>query len=167
MNNKAIKIGVLGMGNILLKDEGIGVHVIRALQGTTSSVGVTLEIVDGGTLPGAPFALDGADKLIIIDAVKAGGEPGTIYRFRPEDIKSDSRLVTSLHQISLLQDLWLLAHSQQKPPEVVIIGIEPADMDIGLELSTGLRERVPQIVNVVMSEVNSACSLQSEKGVAK
>ncbi len=152
---KPIKIVVLGMGNLLLRDEGIGIHVIDAMKETQVSGNVDLEVVDGGTLPDAPLSFEEVDKLIIVDAVKADGEPGDVYRFHPEDVNLDNKALTSLHQISLLENLWLMDKFGQKPKDIVIIGIEPQDMSWGLELSTRLEQRVPQIIQVVLEEIST------------
>ena len=133
MSNKLDKIVVLGMGNLLLKDEGIGVHVAHAMQETSYPNNVDLEVIDGGTLPDAPISFGEADKLIVVDAVQPRGEPGAIYRFHLEDIKVGDKMLTSLHQISLLENLRLMEEFGQKPKDVVIIGIEPEDMNWGLE----------------------------------
>lgn len=166
MNTKPGKIVVLGMGNLLLKDEGIGVHVAHAVQEMTSPDNVELEVIDGGTLPDAPLSFEEVDKLIVVDAVRAGGEPGAIYRFHPEDIKLNDRMLTSLHQISLLESLRLMEGFGQKPKpkDVVIIGIEPEDMNLGLELSPKLQQRIPQIIEVVLEEVSSEHPTNPEKG---
>ena len=155
VTQKSKKVVVLGVGNLLLKDEGIGVHVAHAMNGTASPADMEVEVVDGGTLPEAAISCEGGDKLIVVDAVQAGGEPGAVYRFHREDIEVDDRLFTSLHQLSLLDNLWLMEKFGQKPKEVVIIGIEPEDMDCGLELSATLQERIPQIIDVVMNEIHS------------
>ncbi|MFC2007384.1 hydrogenase maturation protease [Chloroflexota bacterium] len=161
---RPIKIVVLGMGNLLLRDEGIGIHVIDAMKETRSPDNVELELVDGGTLPDAPLSFEEVDKLIIVDAVQADGEPGAIYRFHPEDINLDNKALTSLHQISLLENLWLMEQFGQKPKDIVIIGIEPQDMSWGLELSTRLEKRVPQIIRVVLEEISSKHPGKPEKG---
>jgi len=158
-----IKVVILGMGNQLLRDEGIGVHIARALEGTPSPSNVDLEVVDGGTLPDAPLAFGDVDKLIVVDAVQAGGESGTVYRFHPEDIELDDKLLTSLHQVSLLENLWLMERFSQKPKDVVIIGIEPEDMSWGLELSARLQERTPQIIKTVLREVGLDCPDKPEE----
>lgn len=151
MGTKHHQIVVLGMGNELLKDEGIGVHIARALRETPFPSNVV--VVDGGTLPDVPLSFEGVDKLIVVDAVRAGEEPGAVYHFRPEDIEPDSKALTSLHQISLLENLWLMGRFSQKPREVIIIGVEPEDMSLGLELSARLQERFPQIVEIVLEEI--------------
>ena len=162
MSYSQSEVVILGMGNELLKDEGIGVHVARLLQQEPSLGDV--EVVDGGTLPDAPLVGEGVGKLIIVDAVQAGGEPGAIYRFHPEDVDVGGKTLTSLHQISLLEDLWLIEHFGQKPKEVIIIGIEPEDMSSGLELSAKLQKQVPQIIDLVLKEAGMEHTVNLRKG---
>lgn len=146
-------IVIVGMGNILLRDEGIGSHISHALKG--ASLPCDVEIIDGGTsldvLP--PFA--NADKLIIIDAVSGGGEPGTIYRFKPKDIALESEFILSAHDIGLLESLRMMEVSDIGAGEIVIIGVEPKEMGWGLELSPQLQEKVPQIIQVVLAELDN------------
>lgn len=158
------KVVILGMGNQLLKDEGIGVHIAHALEVTLPPSNMELEVVDGGTLPDAPLSFEDVDKLVIVDAVKAGDEPGTIYRLHPEDIELDNEVLTSLHQVSLMENLWLMGKFSQKPKDTVIIGIEPEDMSWGLELSEKLQERVPQIIRIVLEEAGLDYPDKLEKG---
>ena len=164
MSNKLDKIVVLGMGNLLLKDEGIGVHIAHAMQEISYPNNVDLEVIDGGTLPDAPISFGEADKLIVVDAVQARGEPGAIYRFHLEDIKVGDKMLTSLHQISLLENLRLMEEFGQKPRDVVIIGIEPEDMNWGLELSPNLQQRIPQIIKVVLEEIGLEHPAKPVKG---
>jgi hydrogenase maturation protease len=152
------------MGNILLRDEGIGVHVANSLQESTLPENLDLEIIDGGTLPNTVITLGEIDKLVVVDAVKGGEEPGAIYRFRPEDINLENELLTSLHQVNLLEELWLAEKFGQKPKEVVIIGVEPEDLEMGLELSERLQSKVPQIMKIVLEEAVSNYPEDSEKG---
>lgn len=158
------RVIVLGMGNLLLRDEGVGVHIANAMQGVSVPDNIRLEVIDGGTLPDAVLSLDTADRLIIVDAVQTGGEAGAIYRFIPEDIDLDKVTITSMHQISLLENLWLMKRFGNGPKDTVIIGVEPEDMSWGLELSEKLEQRIPQIVRIVMEEINSTNSGEPEKG---
>ena len=162
--NKANKITVVGVGNELLKDEGVGVHVARALQEAPPPGNVELEIIDGGTLPDVVLSLEEVNKLIVVDTVQAGGEPGAIYRFHSEDLKLGNRNFTSLHEISLLENLWLMDKFGKKPDDIVIIGVEPEDLNWGLELSEKIQQRVPQIIKVVLEEVGSGYAGNPEKG---
>lgn len=158
------RVVVLGVGNVLLSDEGIGVHVAEALAGTPSNDSVALEVVDGGTLPEVPLSFEDVDKLIIVDAVKAGDEPGAIYCFRPEDVEMENKSFASLHQITLLDNLWLMEKFSQRPEDIVIIGIEPENIDCGLELSERLRERLPRIIEIVLEEAGLENPAKPEKG---
>ena len=152
--NKPPRVVIVGVGNLLMKDEGIGIHAVQALQEIDLPPDVAL--IDGGTSPDLIAYTKAGDKLIIIDAAKAGGEPGTIYRFRPEDLAEERGALTSAHEMGVVPNLKLMALLGNEPKETVIIGIEPAEIDWGTELSEGLRRKVPDIVRVVMKEMGLA-----------
>ena len=147
------RVVVVGMGNLLLKDEGIGVHVAHALERAPLPSDVELEVIDGGTSPHLLPLLEGVDKLIILDAAKGGGEPGAIYRFAPEAVNIEERDITSVHQIGLLETLRMMKSLRREPKKVVIIGIEPKEIDYGLELSPELEKRIPDITAMVLKEI--------------
>ncbi len=150
--NKNTRVAVVGVGNILLQDEGIGIHVIRALQkviGDRSDV----ELIDGGTSPDALLGLEAVPRLILVDATRGGGPPGSIYRFHPSDISVEYQTITSLHQMGLLDSLKMMQLSGNQPDEIIIIGVEPKEIDWGLELTPELREKLPQIVTAVMDDL--------------
>lgn len=147
------KIVILGVGNLLLKDEGVGIHVLRALKDAPLPTDVDLELIDGGTSPNVFYLLEGADKLIIIDAVAGGSDPGSIYRFRANDIAVEGKHILSIHQIGLLEGLKMMEHMESKRKDVVIIGVEPKEIGWGLELSSDLQQKIPQIVEVVLQGI--------------
>jgi len=143
----------VGVGNVLLRDEGIGVHVARALQEMRPAFpDGEVEVVDGGTSPNAFDTAGGADKLIIIDAACGGGEPGTVYRFAPDGLSVEPRLLTSLHDLGLLDSLRMMESLGNPPRDTVIIGVEPAEVDWGLELTPTLRDKLPDVVRLVVEE---------------
>lgn len=152
MSFKNKKVAVVGIGNALLKDEGIGVHVARALREAIETSRSDVDIIDGGTSPDVLFLLEGVHKLILVDAVKGGGNPGTIYRFHPNDVVSEGKYITSVHQIGLLDSLRMIKY-YGKLDNIVIIGVEPKEIDWGLELSSELNKKLPDIVKTVMDEV--------------
>ena len=147
------KVTILGVGNLLLKDEGIGIHVLDALKGAPFPSDVDLELIDGGTSPDVFHLLDGADKSIIIDAVSGGGDPGTVYRFRADDVAAEDKPILSLHQMGLLEGLKMMAQMAGKPADVVIIGVEPKEIGWGLELSSDVEQKIPQILEIVLQEI--------------
>lgn len=146
------KTVVIGAGNELFKDEGVGVHAARILQ--TKLLPSDVEVIDGGTSPDIWSLIDGADKLIIVDAVRGGCEPGTIYRFTPQQIVADRGLITSVHQMGILENLSLMELVGGKPKETVIVGVEPAELEPGLDLSARLQERMPKIIQTVLGEIH-------------
>jgi hydrogenase maturation protease len=141
----------VGVGNLLLKDEGIGVHVAHALKQMGLDNGRNLDILDGGTCPDVILSLDSVEKLIIVDAAEGNCEPGTIYRFRPGDVTGRAE-ACSAHEVSLSHSLMMLDALGVKPKDVVIFGIQPKEVDWGLEPSVELAERIPEIARLVVEE---------------
>ena len=151
MKEKLPRIVVIGVGNLLQKDEGVGIHAIRSLQDKNLSPDVKL--VDGGTSPDLIAYTRAGDKMIIIDCARAGGKPGTIYRFRPEDLAAGKGTLTSAHEMGVVENLKLMEMTGNKPKETVIIGIEPAEIDWGMELSGTLKKRLPEVIKAVLREI--------------
>ncbi len=144
---------MVGVGNLLLKDEGIGVHVARALQEMELPDGT--EIIDGGTVPDLLAYTGAEDRLLIIDAVAAGGAPGTVYRFHPDDLAAKAGEPLSLHELDLTASLGMMRLAKREPAEVTIIGIQPDEIDWGTELSAELQEKLPEIVRTVRKELDA------------
>jgi len=145
---------VLGVGNILLRDEGAGVRAVEALRAMDLPAGV--EALDGGTL-GADLVdlIAGRRRLIVIDTVRAGGPPGTLYRLSVEDLLRPDVPNVSLHQTGLLEALQMARHLGGTPDEVLIFGIEPQTIHFGLELSDAVRAALPHVVELVLAEAGA------------
>src|SRR3990172_3743143 len=150
-SSRTPKVAVVGAGNLLLKDEGVGVHIIRALERLVAAQG-GIQKVDGGASPDILGFLSPPDKLVIVDAARGGGKPGTIYRFGPEEMSQEQN-VTSLHEFNLGTALKTMKYRGVEPGQVVIIGIEPEEIDWGLELSSTLKREMPRIIEVVLQEI--------------
>ena len=148
------KVVVVGIGNTLLKDEGIGVHIANTLQ-EIAPLDSNLEIIDGGTSPDVFLNLKDIEKLIIVDAAEGSGEPGTLYRYDPESLFNDSSLLTSIHQVGIPQSLKLMDHYGIKPKQIIVYGIQPKDIDWGLEPSDELKQKIPEIVKIILKEVKA------------
>ena len=149
-------IAVLGIGNLLCRDDGIGIRVVHEMQrsGNFSEV----DVIDGGTAPDLIALLDGVvNKLIIVDALKGGGQPGEIYRLelREENIADES--TASLHGLGVLDSLKMMRKLGLPVPSVTIIGIEPADISHGLSLSPQLEASVQAIIDAVENEISQSC----------
>ncbi len=156
---------VLGVGNTLLRDEGIGCHVARAVMCRVAGRLPDVEVIDCGTCADMLPIPGEVDKLVIVDAVSAGGAPGQIYRFRLNDLTLEEKQFLSLHDMSLIDSLMLM-HLQcaglAGTGEVVVVGVEPKEIDWGLELSAELRGKIPEIVNIILSELDAAAIFSSE-----
>jgi hydrogenase maturation protease len=149
------KIIVLGVGNILMQDEGFGVRVVEELT-RRYRFPDNVQVLDGGTLGMELLRfITGADRLVIIDAVSGGGEPGELYRFANEDVKAYFKNKVSLHELGIQDVLAALELLEQPVQEIVIFGIQPAVIDVGLELSEtvqpGIAVTASQVVDILRS----------------
>ena len=142
---------IIGIGNILLQDDGVGVHVIERLE--NEKLPSTVELVDGGTstLDTLGFFLD-YKKVIVVDSLKAGLEPGTIYKIKPEDIKNYKKENLSIHDVQIL-DVVKMANMMDKYPEVVIFGIEPEKISLNLEMTETMISKIPEIIFNIKKEL--------------
>jgi hydrogenase maturation protease len=148
------RITVLGIGNPLCRDDGIGIRVVAEMR--ESGKYPEIDIIDGGATPDL-FSLPDTDsgKLIIVDALRGGGRPGEIYRLKlgGENIADDTP--ASLHAMGILDSLKLMKHLGRYPLAVIIIGIEPADVSHGLRLSPSIEALVPDLIKAVEEELCS------------
>ena len=129
---------IAGLGNLLLRDDGVGIHAIQELQ-KASPPGVVLADV-GAALLDALHLFEAADIVLALDAMQAGGEPGTIYAFGVGDV-DESQIQNSLHELGLVAAFRFLA--EDKRPRIAILGVEPAEMNFGMALTPKVaRERV-------------------------
>ncbi len=149
------RVVVLGVGNLLLSDEGIGVVAIRKLaERFLFPEGV--EVIDGGTVGmGLIYHLEGVEKLLIIDAVLGGGEPGTIYVLKGEEVKKAFRGKLSMHDLGIQEVLSLFDLLGRFPKEVVIVGIEPKEIKVGCSLSREVEENIDRLIEEVLNQLRS------------
>ena len=145
------KLLVLGIGNILMGDEGVGVHVVRHLEKEDVPAGV--ELLDGGT--GSFLLLDPmqlARKVILIDATLDANPPGTVRRLVPR-FSTDYPRTLAAHDIGLkdlLDAFYLLGHNV----DVVLFAVSIAPLqELGLDMSPELVARVPKIAAMVKDEI--------------
>lgn len=150
------RILVLGVGNILFTDEGIGVRCIeRMQQDFTFSDNVTL--MDGGTMGTKLMGpILESDYLIVCDAVLCGDEPGSVYRLMGEDLRKSLAFRDSMHQTDLVDTLGMCELVGNRP-EAVVIGMEPSDYHtMALELSETASRSMPVMIESVVREILSA-----------
>lgn len=146
---------VLGVGNILLSDEGVGVRVAEAFcQRYALPDGV--EVLDGGTA-GMDLldALAGRSHVVIIDAVRTGAEPGTVVRLEAEQVPALFRNRISPHQLGISDVLAALALMEEEPRHLALIGIVPASLDLGMALSPAVAARFDEMVEMVAAALRT------------
>jgi len=150
----AKNILVLGLGNILLGDEGVGVRVIEQLL--SRSLPDEIEVIDGGT---AGYELinffEGKEKVIIVDAVKTNDTPGSVYKMDLSVVQEDETVQLSLHQIGL-KNVFKMASMMDLNPEVTLIGIVPKNyQDYNIGLSKEVEKAIPLAIETVLKELES------------
>jgi len=146
---------VLGLGNILLSDEGLGVRVVQRL-GESYRFPPEVSVMDGGTL-GLDLLphLDEIDHLLVIDALEMGEEPGTIARLVGDEVPASLSVKISPHQMGLA-DLLAAARLQGLyPQEVVVLGMQPGSTDTGLYLSPSVEAQVDRLVDKAVTELKA------------
>jgi len=146
------KFVILGVGNLLLSDEGIGVHTAYELMKMDLPPHVT--VVEGGT-DGFRLlnVITEADRLIVIDAVKGGNDPGSLYRFDINEVRNcPSGFKTSVHQIGILEVIDL-SGLIGKTPHTTVIGVEPKSLEMGMQLSPEVEAKIPRIIELISEEL--------------
>lgn len=149
---------VLGLGNVLMRDEGVGVRIAETLTGRYA-LPPGVEVIDGGT-SGMELmeAVAGRRRLVVADAITAGAAPGTILRLEGEALRAWFRSRISPHQLGLADLLAALALSGQAPEGVVVFGIVPEDISLGIELSTKVASAADRVAALIAEEVGAGVS---------
>lgn len=153
MTDSSRKILILGVGNILYADEGVGVRAVeRLLETYDFSDNVTL--MDGGNLGMRLMQpLMDSDYCIVLDAVLGGDQPGTIYRFTGDDLRKSLAFKDSMHQSDLV-DTLIYCELVGKRPDTVVIGMEPYDFkNMSIELTDIVADRLPAMLDIALTEL--------------
>ena len=148
------KVVVIGIGNLIRRDDGVGIHAIRALGNVKISENIDLKIIDGGLEPDLAVLVDhGVDKLIIIDAVLSQRKPGDIQRLPISTVEKSGYETRSAHYLNMRQSLKMLELLGNMPKEIVVFGVEPDDMSPGTDLSPIIAGILPEVVKTVVGEI--------------
>ncbi len=134
---------VLGVGNTILSDEGFGVRVVEYLQ-KNFTFPENVSLVDGGTL-GVELThfVTGTRRLLIIDSIDGGAQPGTIFHLRDEELRAHFAQKISAHEVGIQDVLTMLELSGKKIPCVELIGAQPFSLEAGVELTEPMKKLVP------------------------
>ncbi|MBM4274330.1 MAG: hydrogenase maturation protease [Deltaproteobacteria bacterium] len=134
------RILIAGLGNLLLQDDGVGVHAVRELQQDPPPGVLVAEV--GTQVLAALHLLEWADRILALDAMQAGQAPGTIYAFGVDDV-AEPEIQASLHELGLRAVLRMLPEPTQV--EIAVLGVEPEVIDYGLELSPPVAGALPRL----------------------
>jgi hydrogenase maturation protease len=146
---------VLGIGNILLSDEGVGVKVVEELD-RRYQFPPAVEVVDGGTSGMELLSrLDNKEHLILIDAVKSGHPPGTAVRVEGDDVPTTFMERITPHQLGISDLLATARLTDDLPAKMVLFGIEPKALDLGLCLSPEVENSLDTIIDAVIDELRN------------
>ncbi len=147
------RVVVLGVGNLLMTDEGVGVRVAQRLE-APGALPDDVRVVDGGTSTHELLEdLEDLDLLVIVDAVAAGGPPGRIVRLEGDGIPSAFSNKLSPHQHGINDLLAALRLLGRAPARVVVHGMTPKRLELGMELSAEITEALPELAARVLAEV--------------
>ncbi|OEF96493.1 hypothetical protein BHF68_07505 [Desulfuribacillus alkaliarsenatis] len=140
-----MQVIAMGIGNILCSDEGIGVKAIYKLM--EKEWKEEIELVDGAC-DGLKLLdqVERADRLLVIDAINADEEPGTIVQLEDEEVPAFSGMRLSVHQGSFHELLGLAKFRDRFPKKLILLGVQPGSLEWGTELSDAVQEKLPEIV---------------------
>jgi hydrogenase maturation protease len=146
-------VGVIGLGNILLQDDAIGLHVIEAIKGRYKFE-PQIDLLDGGTagldlLP----VIEHYQKVLFVDAVDAGEPPGAIVIIEGDAIPSFLAAQVSVHHVGLSDLLFAARMADRLPAEVCLVGIQPESVDIGLDMTDILKESLDLLLMTVVKRL--------------
>jgi hydrogenase maturation protease len=150
-----MRIVVLGVGNILLSDEGIGVRAVQELD-RSYQLPPEVVLIDGGT--SAMELLDdlaNCDLLILADCVRAGNPPGTLLKLKDEEIPALFRTKLSPHQVGLPDVLATLLITHEAPKHTILFGVEPESLATGMDITAAVAATLPRMVEAIASEIST------------
>ena len=152
---------VMAVGNILRMDDGFADAVLNRLA--ELDLPETVELFDAGTSAiDLMEVFNDRDKLIVIDAVRGGQAPGTLYRFSPQEVEDGELPMNSLHQVGLLETLKLGELVDCKPKQTVVIGCQPEVTGLGIGLSEAVTAQLERATELVLQEINNYFEFESD-----
>lgn len=145
---------VIGVGNTILSDDGVGVHAARLLQ-SDPRVPPGITILDGGTigLELVPYAYD-ASRVLLLDAMNSGKAPGTLARMTGEDLLA-TKTGWSAHQLGVADLIAALALVSTRHQDIVVLGVQPANTDWGTTLSPDVEAALAPLIEAALAQLQT------------
>ncbi len=146
---------LIGLGNILMQDDGVGVHAAMEIERRFRFT-PEIDIVDGGTLGLSLLPLiEGYARVLFVDAVEAGLEPGAIVVREGEQVPALMGSQVSVHQAGLADLMYAARLAGVMPPEVCLVGIQPQAVDLGLETTALLQDKQEELIRTVIARLGA------------
>jgi hydrogenase maturation protease len=148
------KITILGIGNTLFSDEGVGIHLLPILEKALKdyqNVEIIEGLTDGMRLLGP---VEDAENLIIIDAINAGKEGGTIIKLVGDEIPAYFGIKMSIHQLGFQEVLLAAKMRERYPKQIMMFGMQPTSLELGIELTETNRGKLDELAHAVIEQVN-------------
>ncbi|ENQ3106253.1 HyaD/HybD family hydrogenase maturation endopeptidase [Bacillus cereus] len=152
--NKNAKITILGIGNTLFTDEGVGIHLLPLLEEAykdDKQIEIIEGLTDGMKLLGP---VEEAENLIIIDAINAGVEGGTILSLEGDEIPAYFGIKMSVHQMGFQEVLFAAKFRERYPKKIIMFGMQPSSLELGVELTETNQAKLGDLAEAVMNQVN-------------
>ncbi len=154
---------VLGLGNPLFRDEGLGIHVIWQLM--AGDWGNRAHLVDGGTDGLALLGIvEEARYLIVVDAIDGGYPPGTVKRLHGKEIDFLTQATLSVHQVGFQEVLALARIRGRCPENMVLIGVQPQNLEWGTQLSYEVNRRIPKVIAMIYQQIEAWAKTSVDAG---
>ncbi len=154
MNTKKYKVLIIGLGNLIMSDDGVGSYLIRELKKIKDIPIKDVSLLELGTSPLYYLEeISRAESLIVIDAVKGGEKPGSIYCFKSENLKTYSISNRDFHGYSIIQVIDLARELTKLPTNITVYGMEPGNTGPGEGLSDSLKNALPKLVELIIEEI--------------
>lgn len=147
------KTTIIGIGNTLYTDEGIGIHVLPLLEQALAGR-EDVEIIEGATdgirLLGP---VEDAEQLILLDSINGGRPPGSLYKVERDDIPAYCGVKMSVHQLGFQEVLFAARIRERTPERMVLFGVQPASLEFGIGLSETVTGRLDELVELVCRQI--------------
>ena len=149
----SIDVTILGIGNLLMGDEGVGIHALNKLQ-ESYTFSPDINFVDGGTIgiDLIPY-FEECKKMIIIDAVDFQEEPGYVGVLQNEEIKYRFNTKLSLHHAGLSDVLSIIELQEIEAPDMVLIGVQPEKVEMGIELTETISNKMESVIQIILNKL--------------
>jgi hydrogenase maturation protease len=152
MTGSESRLLILGLGNLLCTDDGVGPAAAQAIA-ETRVVPEGVQVLDGGTLGLAllPY-LEDAERAILVDAIEIDAPPGTLVRLEGEEVGPAVAARLSVHQVGVSDLIEAARWRGRIPPTLVLLGLVPASTQLGIELSPRVQAGLPVLIDAVCDE---------------